>query len=243
MEKSELEVTKVKFLKYRLNNIKDIDAGSRHTCVIDSTDNISCWGSNDYGQLGDGTLEQKNVPISVQGLTTVDTLSLGDTTTCVTTNGKLYCWGSNEYGELGFLGDNPEVTTPVEIYNGKEISVVYPKTVLDDPVISRLGAKKVQVTMQNFDKASLVQNATKANANFSYEVKIKKIKRLGKDKKDINYRLNHFVFKNVNKNTVTFKKLDKGNYLVKYRIIIKKGKKTKYTAWSKKATVSTVVME
>jgi len=72
-----------------------------------------CWGSNAFGQLGDGTTTQRLVPTPVAGGLTFTAVSAGWWHTCgITTSGAAYCWGNN-----GFLGDGTNtgrlVPTPV----------------------------------------------------------------------------------------------------------------------------------
>ena len=40
----------------------EIAAGYAHTCAILDDGSVSCWGSNDHGRLGDGTIAQRNQP-------------------------------------------------------------------------------------------------------------------------------------------------------------------------------------
>lgn len=47
-----------------------IAAGSRSACAVLDTGEVACWGSNDGGQLGDGTLLDREKPVIVPGLTT-----------------------------------------------------------------------------------------------------------------------------------------------------------------------------
>ncbi|MEM0325212.1 MAG: hypothetical protein QXW35_04880 [Candidatus Aenigmatarchaeota archaeon] len=45
---------------------KSIAAGLFHNCVLLSNHSIMCWGYNWYGQLGDGTKENRYTPVPVQ---------------------------------------------------------------------------------------------------------------------------------------------------------------------------------
>jgi alpha-tubulin suppressor-like RCC1 family protein len=74
----------------------------RHACaVIDA--GVWCWGADDNGQLGDGLMAAKNVPVPVQGLAEpARAVAAGSEHTCaVTERGAVYCWGSNAHGQLG----------------------------------------------------------------------------------------------------------------------------------------------
>jgi alpha-tubulin suppressor-like RCC1 family protein len=81
-----------------------ITAGSYHTCAINSSGGVKCWGDNTNGQLGDGT--QFNIrasPVDVLGLSSgVQAIDAGEFHTCVlTTADGVKCWGSNLNGKLG----------------------------------------------------------------------------------------------------------------------------------------------
>jgi alpha-tubulin suppressor-like RCC1 family protein len=39
-----------------------IDAGDNHVLAASKSGEVYCWGSNDYGQLGLGDLEDRNAP-------------------------------------------------------------------------------------------------------------------------------------------------------------------------------------
>ena len=61
-----------------------------------------CWGRNDLGQLGDGSVTDGPVPTPVAGGLTFAWISAGVQHTCgVTTSGDVYCWGGNVAGGLG----------------------------------------------------------------------------------------------------------------------------------------------
>ena len=41
--------------------------GYKMTCGIRTSDEVFCWGNNEYGQVGDGTSEQRNTPTPIDG--------------------------------------------------------------------------------------------------------------------------------------------------------------------------------
>ena len=60
-------------------------------------------GKNNYGQLGDGTTIDREIPVDVVGLTSgVSALVAGDNHTCaLMTTAGVKCWGRNYFGQLG----------------------------------------------------------------------------------------------------------------------------------------------
>lgn len=42
-----------------------ISAGPQHTCALVSDGTVWCWGDNAFGELGDGTAENRFVPVQV----------------------------------------------------------------------------------------------------------------------------------------------------------------------------------
>ncbi len=91
-----------------LENITAISAGYRHSCALDVSKRVYCWGENNFGQLGDNTSNRRLSPVQVAGTTDTGTLenitaiSAGFTQSCaVEATGRVYCWGNNEYGQLG----------------------------------------------------------------------------------------------------------------------------------------------
>jgi alpha-tubulin suppressor-like RCC1 family protein len=80
-----------------------ISAGDLHACVVDSGA-VKCWGSNGYGQVGNGVKSNTEVttPVQVSGVSSgVTALSLGYSHSCAVTTTALKCWGSNSYGQSG----------------------------------------------------------------------------------------------------------------------------------------------
>lgn len=48
-----------------LVNAVALASGYYHNCVLFKNGNIACWGTNDEGQIGDGSSAQRNSPSPV----------------------------------------------------------------------------------------------------------------------------------------------------------------------------------
>ena len=93
---------------------KVILSGSGTTCVILDNDSLKCWGSNGYGQLGDGTTINRHSPTAVNlgdGRTAKDVMLDYDYICAILDNDSLKCWGDNTYGKLGIGSGNNGVCT------------------------------------------------------------------------------------------------------------------------------------
>lgn len=69
-------------------------AASDATCGLDSGGTVYCWGSNDFAQLGNGSVIADTIPAVVPGAPTLKQLSAHDRGFCgLTSAGDIYCWG------------------------------------------------------------------------------------------------------------------------------------------------------
>lgn len=77
--------------------------GGGFTCVVTELGGVKCWGSNLWGQLGDGTNVDKIQPVEVSGLNSgVASIYVGSGHVCALMNaGGVKCWGYNTSGQLG----------------------------------------------------------------------------------------------------------------------------------------------
>ncbi len=78
-----------------------LDAGDYHTCVQPAWGLLSCWGSNEFGQIAAAldvaaSSEPHELPFYALEF------ALGGSHTCaINTLGEVLCWGNNALGQLG----------------------------------------------------------------------------------------------------------------------------------------------
>ncbi len=82
--------------------VPTVVGGGSHTCALGTDGNVSCWGGNDYGQLGGGGTDRVAGPVRVNSDQPFAQIAAGISHSCgVTKTGAAYCWGSNEFGQVG----------------------------------------------------------------------------------------------------------------------------------------------
>jgi alpha-tubulin suppressor-like RCC1 family protein len=92
-----------------------ISAGYLDACGLTATGAGYCWGSDYFGQLGDGDTTYHFTPVPVAGGHVFAALSAGFLHGCgVATGGAAYCWRNNYSGQLG-TGDTLHSATPVAV--------------------------------------------------------------------------------------------------------------------------------
>jgi len=71
------------------------DDALSHACARRRNGTVVCWGQNDHGQLGDGTIANATTPVEVLGLGDAADLALGSIQSCARRRGgSVVCWGS-----------------------------------------------------------------------------------------------------------------------------------------------------
>jgi alpha-tubulin suppressor-like RCC1 family protein len=88
-----------------------LTVGLHHVCALRAGGFVWCWGSNDYGKLGNGSaVARSTTPVQVMTdsgdpLSGIVAVAAGNDHTCaLDSQGDVFCWGDNSYLQLGVSG-------------------------------------------------------------------------------------------------------------------------------------------
>ncbi|MCE9558664.1 MAG: hypothetical protein K8R88_06905 [Armatimonadetes bacterium] len=85
-----------------LSGISAIACAEYSSYAVKSDGTLWAWGSNNRGQLGDGTTTRRLTPVQVPVPGTVIKVAAGrEHALALTSDGFVYAWGANSYGQLG----------------------------------------------------------------------------------------------------------------------------------------------
>jgi alpha-tubulin suppressor-like RCC1 family protein len=113
------------------NTVIELAVGYNHACALKADHTVWCWGANNLGQLGDGTIGglacaigtclPKPQQVSALG-STVARIKTGAFHTCAhLQDGSMWCWGQNNEGQVGdgtigdACGSDKCKSTPVKV--------------------------------------------------------------------------------------------------------------------------------
>jgi hypothetical protein len=85
--------------------------------ALASDGSLYAWGSNWNGQLGDGSMSDRSVPVRVglpSGVKATQMVSNENSAYALASDGSVYTWGGNQYGQLGD-GSTVSRSTPVKV--------------------------------------------------------------------------------------------------------------------------------
>ncbi|MCX6395309.1 MAG: fibronectin type III domain-containing protein [Propionibacteriales bacterium] len=92
-----------------------VSAGEYHTCAVQTSGIASCWGSNEYGELGVTANSVVNAtPTAVPGSGWIS-ISAGGDHTCGTKADGVYCFGRNQAGQLGTTANATANPAPTKV--------------------------------------------------------------------------------------------------------------------------------
>jgi hypothetical protein len=112
-----------------LNDATLVDVGGAsalgvHGCAVREDRTVACWGSNFFGEVGNGDpcdFFQEKCPDSelafdVPGLENVIDISLGTVHSCaLVESGQIFCWGRNRNGEMIANDDTNPIVVPTAV--------------------------------------------------------------------------------------------------------------------------------
>ena len=94
--------------------IVDLQGGANFSVALTESGRVLTWGSNEHGQLGDGSRRPRRTPQQVRlpdGHRAAAIAAGTDHVVVVTTRGHLITWGRNHRGQLG-TGDRDDRLSP-----------------------------------------------------------------------------------------------------------------------------------
>jgi alpha-tubulin suppressor-like RCC1 family protein len=105
-----------------------VTAGFGHSLAIDTDGNLWTWGSDSYGQLGNGSASATDIttPTQVSSGTVHTTIAAGGShSLAIDTDGDLWAWGWDLYGQLGNGSVSAaDVTTPTQVSTGTTYTAI-----------------------------------------------------------------------------------------------------------------------
>jgi alpha-tubulin suppressor-like RCC1 family protein len=116
-----------------LSGVTAIAAGGDDGLALLSDGTVMAWGSNEFGQLGDGTLTQSDVPVAASDVSDVSAIAIGAASLALRDDGTVMAWGSNISGQLG---DGTQAgptecfplnfcsATPIEVHGLEHVSAI-----------------------------------------------------------------------------------------------------------------------
>ncbi len=101
-------LSEVGFENYTNLEVIQSDVGHYHSIALTADGRVFTWGRNNYGQLGDGNNIDLHTPTEITQNFTLDSgetivqVHLGfDTSSALSSDGKVFIWGENLYGQIG----------------------------------------------------------------------------------------------------------------------------------------------
>jgi alpha-tubulin suppressor-like RCC1 family protein len=109
---------------------KSVATGANFSCALTTFGTVKCWGSNDSGQLGDGTYRERPSPVEVTGITGAKSVAVGGIPlhdfgwACAVGDTGVMCWGKNDKGSLG-VATPSESTRPIAVASlGSDVTAI-----------------------------------------------------------------------------------------------------------------------
>lgn len=98
-----------------------VSAGQYFTCaIVSTTGELRCWGNNTSGKLGDGSVTQRNSPVTIDSGVSYVQISAGSQQACgITADSVLKCWGASTVN-----GTSSTSYVPVVVDSGVSYKII-----------------------------------------------------------------------------------------------------------------------
>ena len=106
-----------------LSNIVKIVAGEFHSLALDKSGTVWAWGSDSYGQLGNGIFTNISPSPTAVFSNALDIAAGADHTIALKSDRSVWAWGYNGDGELG-LGNQTTLNVPTQITSLSGVQVI-----------------------------------------------------------------------------------------------------------------------
>jgi alpha-tubulin suppressor-like RCC1 family protein len=102
------------------SNIVAIAGGLNHSLALKKDGTVLAWGSDEKGQLGDGTtLADKTTPTPVSGASDIVAIAAGGLhSLALKSNGTMQSWGEDEQAQLGNGATTGNQASPIDVLLG-----------------------------------------------------------------------------------------------------------------------------
>jgi alpha-tubulin suppressor-like RCC1 family protein len=98
-----------------LDHVTALAAGSTYSLARRSDGTVRAWGSNTFGNLGDGTTTTRAGPVQVSALTGITKIAAANAlSVALRSDGTVWDWGFNDSGQLG-NGTRHDSAVPVQV--------------------------------------------------------------------------------------------------------------------------------
>jgi alpha-tubulin suppressor-like RCC1 family protein len=92
-----------------------VAGGDFHSLAALADGSVWAWGGNFWGQLGDGSVSSRTLPVAARNVDGIVGVAGGvDHSLALTASGRVWAWGENDHGQLG-VGDRIGRTLPVRV--------------------------------------------------------------------------------------------------------------------------------
>jgi alpha-tubulin suppressor-like RCC1 family protein len=109
-----------------LTGVVAVAAGATHGLALTGSGTVMAWGSDSFGELGNGTIKPtEETPVAVSGLSGVTAIAAGgDDSLALLGSGSAMTWGTNQRGTLGNGTTGSPSAVPVLVSSLRKVASI-----------------------------------------------------------------------------------------------------------------------